>query len=60
MLVDIMRLRNYARAKALVQADSSTDETLKAAGISERLIIEVMDNIERQIREAPAKEAVIG
>lgn len=49
LVMDIIWLRNYAKAKALVEAPDSSEESLKASGLSDSLIAEVMDNIERDM-----------
>lgn len=48
-MMDILTLRNYAKAKALVESPESSEESLKASGLPDSLITEVMDNIERDI-----------
>jgi len=41
-------MRNYARAKALVEASDTSEESLSKYGLDKGLIDLVMENIERQ------------
>lgn len=49
LVMTIMEMRSYARAKEIIERESTSEEDARRAGVTEERIEQVMANIERML-----------